>query len=85
MAAVTRADITLTRAQVGEWDGTFVLTAQALLDDLLSDAAPVRIQMRGRAHSCITGTVAQLVGSEITLANGQRMELEDATSVAVWA
>lgn len=84
----TGVDIALTRATAGEWDGTFLLTVGALLEDLFSDDAPTRLQVLtcGERHSppmTTTGTVFEVDGSELVFDDGQRVDLEDAVRVAV--
>lgn len=80
-------DIELSRAAAGEWDGTFLLAVIALVEDLLSDDAPTRVQVTtddGRSPVRVyAGHVRDIDGTDLVLVDGRRVDIEIVVSVAV--
>ena len=84
-----RADISLTREQVGEWDGTWETTAQTLVEDVLLDG-PIRLSVTvdsGIGPLTVGGTatcVTEGPDGPLVVFNGNReVALRDTTNIAV--
>jgi hypothetical protein len=72
-----------------QWTGTFTLTAQTLLDDLLSDGEPVTVDLHvmdetGRNEQTFRGVqVATATGDGITFTGGGTVEWDQLFAVGV--
>lgn len=84
-----RADITLTRERVGEWDCTWEITAQALVEDLLLDG-PTRLRVTVETDLgplTVEGTATCVAegadGPQVAFNGNRQVALRDTTNIAV--
>lgn len=74
-----------------EWHGTFGLTAEAMLDDLLSDGSPIKMALRVEdQHGTVTGMVRTVVevanehgGRALLCSDGSPVDLDTVLSMEV--